>query len=288
MASTSSFMFSAAISRNLTVYSKKLLTGVPHQGVVTRIVSYSSRPAVDYESHEAQSTQSKDDQSQEQEITDVKSSVLRAALNFVPEHGWTRQAIAAGADSLGLSSVSHGLFPSGGVDLITFYYLSCNEELERYLALVPQRQQQRGGKGTNSTFIKDAVLQRILMIAPHKDTWPQAMGKMALPTNVPRAFANLGDVLNIIWHYAGDHSVDMSWYTKRLALAALYKSTELVFVQDSTPEYSQTLEFLDRRMKEFAAFDSCTTQLSQAASTAKDVVESGFATLKNMMGMNTR
>ncbi|XP_070386748.1 ubiquinone biosynthesis protein COQ9, mitochondrial [Dermacentor albipictus] len=219
---------------------------------------------------------------------DIKSTILQSALDFIPQHGWTWKSIAAGANSLGLSSVAHGLFPGGSLDLITYFYLSSNDELERQLESNLQKNERRAITKEKSAFIQDAVWRRILLLEPYKTRWVQALGILALPQNVPVALSNLGDLLNVIWHYAGDMSVDMSWYSKRAALAALYQSSELVFLQDKSMDYAQTQEFLNRRIKEFTAVNNCLEQVNQVSGTAKDVAELGFATLKNVLGMNTR
>lgn len=218
----------------------------------------------------------------------IKSSILKSSLEFIPQHGWTWKAIAAGASSLGFSSVSHGLFPGGSLDLITYFYLSSNDELEQQLASSHQRSDRRAVTKSKTAFIQDAVWKRILLLEPYKDTWVQALGIMALPQNVPVALSNLGDLLNVIWYHAGDMSTDMNWYSKRAVLAALYQSAELVFLQDTSLDHAQTLEFLDRRTKELAIVGNCVEQVNQAASTAKDVAVLGFATLKNVLGINTR
>lgn len=218
----------------------------------------------------------------------IKSSILKSSLDFIPQHGWTWKAIAAGASSLGFSSVAHGLFPGGSLDLITYFYLSSNDELEQQLASSHQRSDRRAMTKSKTAFMQDAVWKRILLLEPYKDTWVQALGIMALPQNVPVALSNLGDLLNVIWYHAGDMSTDMNWYSKRVVLAALYQSAELVFLQDTSLDHAQTLEFLDRRTKELTAVGNCVEQVNQAASTAKDVAELGFATLKNVLGINTR
>lgn len=37
--------------------------------------------------------------------------------------------------------------------------------------------------------------------------------------------------MDSLWHFAGDKSVDTNWYTKRLSLLAIYKSTEVAMMQ---------------------------------------------------------
>ena len=41
-----------------------------------------------------------------------------------------------------------------------------------------------------------------------------------------------------------------NWYTKRVSLAGVYKSTEVYMLQDSSEDYQDSWEFLDRRMED--------------------------------------
>ena len=41
-------------------------------------------------------------------------------------------------------------------------------------------------------------------------------------------------------------STDMNWYTKRLTLLAIYKSSELAMMNDKSDDFKETWEFLDR------------------------------------------
>ena len=54
-----------------------------------------------------------------------------------------------------------------------------------------------------------------------------------------------------MWHYAGDKSLDYNWYTKRITLLGIYKSTELAMMQDSDKDdFKNTWDFLDRRFED--------------------------------------
>jgi ubiquinone biosynthesis protein COQ9 len=59
-------------------------------------------------------------------------------------------------------------------------------------------------------IIMDAVETRLRMITPYLDTWPQAMAIMALPQNSITSLKNLAQLVDEIWYYAGDRSVDVS------------------------------------------------------------------------------
>jgi rpsU-divergently transcribed protein len=61
-----------------------------------------------------------------------------------------------------------------------------------------------------AAFIHGAVEKRLRMIIPYINKWPQAIGIMSLPPNVPSALANLLTLVDDICYYAGDRSVDVS------------------------------------------------------------------------------
>jgi ubiquinone biosynthesis protein COQ9 len=74
------------------------------------------------------------------------------------------------------------------------------------------------------------------------------VGLLALPGNARVAAACTARTVDAIWHAAGDTSADFSWYTKRALLTAVYGTTLLAWLHDSSEEAGSTLAFLDRRL----------------------------------------
>ena len=66
--------------------------------------------------------------------SDIKREILTKSLNFVPEYGWSAEAISAGAESLGMSAVAEGMFPRQGGDLVLHFIEDCNLRLAESLA----------------------------------------------------------------------------------------------------------------------------------------------------------
>ncbi|KAG7523348.1 hypothetical protein JOB18_044602 [Solea senegalensis] len=64
----------------------------------------------------------------------LQARILSASLEFVQEHGWSMEAIAAGAETLGLSSASTGMFNNGAGDLVLHFIAQCNLQLTEILA----------------------------------------------------------------------------------------------------------------------------------------------------------
>lgn len=73
---------------------------------------------------------------------------------------------------------------------------------------------------------------------------------MSLPTHVPASLSELHCLSSDILTLASDPSIDASWYTKRLSLAAVYASAEVVMTQDSSPNFASTEAFVQRRLED--------------------------------------
>ena len=96
-------------------------------------------------------------------------------------------------------------------------------------------------------FLKKSIEQRLKMNVPYMTRWAEALAIMTYPQNAPKSL-NLGlELVDSMWHIGGDTNVDMSWYTKRLILLGIYKTTELAMMQDQSDGYRETWAFLDRR-----------------------------------------
>lgn len=104
------------------------------------------------------------------------------------------------------------------------------------------------------------------------------------PTYAAKSIENLTKLCDEIWFQAGDTSTDVNyfisalqtnldiylvfvlhfkfnWYTKRLSLAAVYKSTELFMIQDKSENFKETEEFLDNRFRDLAKFNEISNQV---------------------------
>lgn len=228
-------------------------------------------------------TAAHEQQSFDPEVERTKEMILDAALAFVQSHGWSKQAIASGAESVNYPSVSHGLFPRGGIELVHHFYKQCNLKLIDYL----KQQTADGEKVANpSEFARKAIEFRLRLLEPYLKYWPQALGLMALPPNAPHSLANVLTLVDDICYYAGDRSVDFNWYTRRIGLACIYKTTELYMLQDSSAEFEKTWTFLERRMEEASLVHEFLVKSEDATHHLQNAVGSAFTTARNILGLN--
>ncbi|KAF9184375.1 Ubiquinone biosynthesis protein coq9, mitochondrial [Haplosporangium sp. Z 767] len=185
-------------------------------------------------------------------------AILKTAMTFVPEYGWTATSIAKAAESMGYPPILHGMFPRGGADLIDYFLQDCLNRL-------PLELEGRMDGLSTTEKIKLSTLTRLGMIAPYIDRWPEALAIMGQPSNVSMSLNHLAKIVDEIWHLAGDTSADMNWYTKRASLAGVYTTTELYMTTDKTPNYQATQKFLERRFEDAATVGNATKNVLQLA-----------------------
>ncbi|RNA42926.1 ubiquinone biosynthesis mitochondrial [Brachionus plicatilis] len=224
-----------------------------------------------------ESTEQQFTEEQENDET-VEDAILKNALKFVPEYGFTSEAISKGAIDLGLSSASQGIFSKGSFDLIDFFYKKSNKDLEVYLEdLIKKAEVKR-----KNELIRSGIIFRLNLIQPYIKHWPQAMAIQTFyPSNAIVAIENLLRLCDQIWHQVGDNSTDMNWYTKRLTLAAVYKSTELFMIQDKSENFKDTYRFLDNRLKDLGSFNKIKSNVTELSQT----INGSLSVLKNMLNL---
>ncbi|XP_077145137.1 ubiquinone biosynthesis protein COQ9, mitochondrial [Ranitomeya variabilis] len=230
--------------------------------------------------------ESEDYESEEQ----LQQRILSAALTFVPEYGWSSEAIAEGAKSLDLSAAAAGIFPNGGSAELVLHFISvCNKNLTELLEQ-EHKLVQLGSteKKPTEQFLRNAVETRLRMVIPYIEHWPQAMGILLLPHNLPSGLTLLTTMVDDIWHYASDQSTDVRWYTRRAVLAGIYNTTELVMMQDKSLNYEDTWNFLQNRISEAMTMGDSVTQVTSTGEAVIQGLMGAAVTLKNLTGLNQR
>ncbi|XKL62951.1 hypothetical protein PGB90_005315 [Kerria lacca] len=233
-----------------------------------------------FETNTSASKEQNDKQNNDKEYeNNIKKKILEVSLNFVIEHGWSKAAITAGAHSIGYSGIISELFPLGGSDLVLYFYSVCNERLRDYLKEKAENEPHDTDKQKYAKlFIYDAVEKRLRMIEPYIDKWSQALATLTLSKAVPTALSNLLILADDICYFSGDRSVDFDWYVRRIALAGIYKVTELYMLQDKSPDYEQTWSFLKKQLDDAAAVYSCIQKSEQASQLTKEISIATFKT----------
>ncbi|HLO20155.1 MAG TPA: COQ9 family protein [Sphingomicrobium sp.] len=157
--------------------------------------------------------------------------------------GWSRQAVDSAAGQLGIDPVQARLaMPKTQTGMIDVYIQEVDRGLEAYFT--PERLRQLKIREK----IRALIWRRLEIMGPAREAVRRALAILAMPQNIPLALRISWRTADHMWRIAGDTSTDFNHYTKRMTLGAVYGSTLLVWLDDDSEGWTQTAEFLDRRI----------------------------------------
>ncbi|KAH9239230.1 hypothetical protein K456DRAFT_1826335 [Colletotrichum gloeosporioides 23] len=175
-----------------------------------------------------------------------EKTILSAAYEHVPEHGFSHKALALGAKDAGYLDISTSVLLDGPFSLICYHLVTRRESLaaksKEIFGQVPE--------ASIDEKVEMITWERLLgneVIVGH---WQEALAIMAQPTHAPASFKELAKLVDEIWFLSGDTSVDPSWYSKRASMSMIYASAELFMTNDKSAGFRDTRDFLRRRLKE--------------------------------------
>ncbi len=174
----------------------------------------------------------------------IKDKIVLHALEAVPHAGWNMNALREAAVAMGQEAqMADALFADGVRDATRHLTSIFDAQLMTRLKLIdatPLRVRDR---------ITKAVLIRLDLMTRYRDGLTVAMTYWARPLRTIHAAKTLWQSADAIWNWAGDTSTDYNRYTKRALLSGVMASTMLFWLQDRTPQFTATHEFLDRRIE---------------------------------------
>jgi ubiquinone biosynthesis protein COQ9 len=175
------------------------------------------------------------------ERTPERDAAIMAMLPNVPFDGWTRRALRAGTRDTGIQADDADvLFPRGTADMVETFSDLADRRMEEAAASLTQTRL--------SARVRAVIALRLEQNRPHKEAIRRALAVLALPRSTRTAALCTARTIDAIWRAAGDRSEDLSWYTKRAILAAVYSATVLYWLRDLSEDDAATLDFLDRRL----------------------------------------
>lgn len=173
---------------------------------------------------------------------------------ILPHHaafdGWRPEAVAMAAAEGGIDpDIARLAFHDGAMDMIDAWFASVDAGMvdalpPEQLAALSIRQR-----------ITSLVEARLALLARDREALRRAIAIMAMPQNAARA-ARLGwRAADMMWRAAGDDATDLSHYSKRMTLAAVYAATLMVFIDDESDHYEESRAFLARRIEGVMRFE---------------------------------
>jgi ubiquinone biosynthesis protein COQ9 len=186
--------------------------------------------------------------------------LIVAMLPDVAFDGWTRHALRNAARRAEIpAGEAMALFPRGTPDLVSaFSHWADRRMLERLEAAAVD-------KLSLSRRIALALQLRFLVLAPWREAMRRGLSVLAMPHNAALGLHLLYDTVDAIWHGVGDHATDFSFYTKRATLAGIYAAALLYWLDDRSPDFADTQEFIERRLLDLHRLTGLRERLASAA-----------------------
>ncbi|WP_431284008.1 COQ9 family protein [Humitalea sp. 24SJ18S-53] len=179
-----------------------------------------------------------------------RDAALRCMLPHVAEHGWTEAALRHGlagpqAAAAGLSVADAPfLFPAGPTGMVEAWSDLADRDMDA------AAQAESLGALRVPARIRRLVELRLRAAQADKPAVRRGLALLALPWNARAAIRCTARTVDAMWHAAGDTSADMSWYTRRASLAAVYGATLAFWLTDDSDDLAPTMAFLDRRLRD--------------------------------------
>ena len=182
------------------------------------------------------------------DFTHKQHQFLDIFLEISKESGVTSDSIAASIEKTDIDNDEYSMiFPEGMKDIFIAYSDQINAKM------LTQLQQDNATPVRVRDKIRRAVWVRLQIMDNYKHIEKAATLFWARKTPLSGA-QRLWSAADIIWEWAGDTSTDHNHYTKRGLLSGVMLSTFLYWFNDSSEDYTDTQNFLDRRIDNVLAF----------------------------------
>ena len=199
------------------------------------------------------------------------AAIISAALTHIPFDGWGEAALVAGATDAGFTPddvARH--FPGGALDAILAHSQMADANMVATFEAMTSRPDRI------HLMIREMILIRLRQAAPHKEAVRRGLTVLAVPGNAVASAKALYATVDAIWRAAGQRDTDISFYTKRATLAAVYSATLLAWIADTGDDWQSIEGFLDRRLKNVSQIPKATAPLRTAINTGQRLAEGMF------------
>lgn len=192
-----------------------------------------------------------------------KDQLLDAAVMHVPFDGWSEATFQAAVSDTGIdATVARAVCPRGAVDLAVAYH-------KRGDALMLERMTTEDLSEMKFRDKIAAMVRFRLEAVTDKEAVRRGTTLFALPQYAADGAKLVWGTCDAIWNALGDASEDVNWYTKRATLSAVYSSTVLYWLGDTSDDHSETWSFLDRRIDNVMQIEKVKAQVNNSPTLSK-------------------
>ena len=173
-----------------------------------------------------------------------KLTALKHIITWVPQDGWTDEALENAAKASGKTTNYYKLlFPKGIIEIIQLFISQC----DRHMMDEYKKRIKTAEKPNTTARIKLALYCRIIANAEYKDVVARTASYFAQPWNSCKGAEMGWNTVDLIWkECGGDKSTDFNYYTKRGLLFSAYAAVLHYWSSDESENFMDTHDFIDR------------------------------------------
>ena len=195
--------------------------------------------------------------------TNPKDRLLDAALMNVPFDGWSEATFQAAIRETGIdATVARSICPRGAVDLAVAYHKRGDDQMIARMKSEDMKDMKFRDKIA-------AMVRFRLEAVTDKEAVRRGTTLFALPQYAADGAKLIWGTSDAIWDALGDTSDDVNWYTKRATLSAVYSSTVLFWLGDTSEGHAATWGFLDRRIDNVMQIEKVKAQVNNSPTLSK-------------------
>ncbi len=202
-----------------------------------------------------------------------KKAILEASFPFVTDNGWVKEALEKGALQLGLDPAAVWcLFPEGVVDALHVYHHLLDQRMVEKMEAMPLETM---GMTEKITW---CVRTRLCLMGEAKPVAVKAARFLMQPSHLFLGKQWISETVHKMWVVAGDTSTDYNFYTKRFLLAAVYGSTLLYWMRDTSQNHQNTWTFLEKRIQNVLLIQ----KIKPLCAAPVEQFQKGFSSVKDL------
>lgn len=191
------------------------------------------------------------------DIEKERALILESFLKSVPFDGWNESNLNKSTIVCGFNEGYHLILFSEGISEFTQYFHN----------LLNQKMTKTFLESSSYTKISDKIIYlielKLELYSHNKEAIRGLTQYNILPQNICASQKRLWQSCDQIWYLAGDGSTDYNYYTKRALLAAVYSSTLLYWLSDTSGNYQDTKDFLRRKIKNIGSINRWKASVSK-------------------------
>jgi len=189
----------------------------------------------------------------------LRAQLLEQFMKNCPFDGWTEKNLANAARSVDISEFElHRLLPERLAGLARIYVDTLNEKHRRAF----EKLDISALKLREKVF--EALMTRLKIMSENKEVVRAFAAYSMNPAHIGSLTHSVSSAADLIWRMVGDKSVDVSFFTKRLSLGAIYSKTLLFWLSDDSDDMAETRGFLRRQIDYLMEFQKIKNKIKNA------------------------